>query len=486
MLKHSFIVQFTILAAALMLFETAASAQSIVDLVAAEFEKAGMQSAKGEVEQRKSALAANRARVFSSRKQAMPSALTVSPSTTVVGVMVRFRDPEVQRRAERGFPPPPELIRSIEVAVGHPVRYYRPMSGGVHVFKFDVPITIEAGEALLPSLRSNEAVEVADLDTTFTSHQSASSDPFVRYQWNMKGRRDGFPGGIDAAATWPITFGTGYPVVAVVDTGILPHPDLAGRLLPGYDFVSDPASANDGSGRDGDAEDPGNWAAAGECGSGTPARSSNWHGTHVAGIVAADGSNGFGVAGVSWRTRILPVRVLGKCRSNVSDILDGIQWASGLPVPGVPKNANPAHIINLSLGGHVPDGCPWLIQESLNRALGQGALIVVSAGNNSDDAARYAPANCKGVLTVFATDHLGFEASYTNFDLKGIGISAPGGDSRWYGRGFGIWSTVATGTTVRGDPTIEEMDGTSMAAPHVGACQGSCRLIHAASGCLSV
>lgn len=154
---------------------------------------------------------------------------------------------------------------------------------------------------------------------------------------------------------WEVTTGCNEVVIAVVDTGTLAHSELSGRLLPGYDFVSDPARANDGDGRDGFPTDPGDWVTQAEVNAGGQfalcrVEDSSWHGTHVAGIIAAS-NNGVGVAGANRVSSILPVRALGKCGSgNRQDIIDGMLWAAGMPVPGVAPNPNPAEIINLSIG----------------------------------------------------------------------------------------------------------------------------------------
>lgn len=176
------------------------------------------------------------------------------------------------------------------------------------------------------------------------------NDPQYTNQWHYKGTY-----GIDAPAAWDIITGSTDIVVAVIDTGICNHADLAGRYLPGYDFVSDVLVANDGGGRDGDASDPGDWITAAEDGSGyfagCGASDSSWHGTHVAGTIGAASNNNFGVAGINWVSKILPVRVLGKCGGNTSDIIDGMRWAAGLTVAGVPANPYPAKVLNMSLGG---------------------------------------------------------------------------------------------------------------------------------------
>ena len=148
---------------------------------------------------------------------------------------------------------------------------------------------------------------------------------------------------------WDVATGTGV-TVAVIDTGITAHPDLDANVLPGYDFVSDATAARDGNGRDANAQDQGDWYAAGECGQPT-AGNTSWHGTHVAGTVAAVTGNATGVAGVAPNAKVVPVRVLAKCGGSLSDIADAIVWASGGTVAGIPANANPAKVINMSLGG---------------------------------------------------------------------------------------------------------------------------------------
>ena len=147
-------------------------------------------------------------------------------------------------------------------------------------------------------------------------------------------------GGLNAPTAWDSSTGSGV-VVAVLDTGYRPHADLAGNIVAGYDMIIDTAVANDGDGRDGSALDPGDWTIVGECGGGSGASNSSWHGTHVAGTIAAVTNNAAGVAGVAFGARVQPVRVLGKCGGYTSDIADGITWASGGSVPGAPANATP-------------------------------------------------------------------------------------------------------------------------------------------------
>lgn len=382
-----------------------------------------------------------------------------------VGLIVKF-DPSVQALSRQNSAPPAELLRAIQDSSPQLIRFERAMSGGLHLFRFAAPVTGEYARTIAEAIRQLPRIVAVDLDLEVRPLQSGPSDPDAKYEWNMYGPTTGVPGGIDAFSLWPYWYGSGYSVVAVVDTGVRPNPEFSSRLLPGYDFVSSTKNANDGGGRDASADDPGDWTLANECGTGIAATSSSWHGTFVTGIVAADGLNGYGIAGVAWKTRILPVRVLGKCGGSAADIIDGMVWAAGLPVPGVQINPNPAHIINLSLSGASPDGCTWAYQEVVNLISSQGVLVVAAAGNDSGNAAKVVPASCQGVLTVFATNFVGGRASYSNVSLGG-GIAAPGGDISRYGPGYGIRSTSDTGTTTSVSATIKEEQGTSFAAPHV-------------------
>lgn len=265
--------------------------------------------------------------------------------------------------------------------------------------------------------------------------------------------------GINLPAAWDITFGEEV-VVAVVDTGITNHSDLNSKILFGADLVSDPAMSNDGDSRDNDPSDPGDWVTVGDpCYNGS-FHSSSWHGTHVAGTIAAKTGNGTGVSGISFNAKIVPVRVLGKCGGWASDIADGIKWAAGLAVAGVTNNPNPARVINLSLGGR--GSCSAMMQEAVDAANGAGALVVVAAGNsnNNIDFIHYSPANCKGVVTVASTDHLQNRSSFSNYG-DFIDLSAPGGG------GIGVMSTINSGTTSPSTEDYRQMSGTSMSSPHV-------------------
>jgi serine protease len=420
-----------------------------------------------------------------------PSQDSQSPPAIAVGIIVRFKSPEIQALARDNLPPPPEVVDELEAALGEKLVFERATVNEAYVFSFLVP---KEGEKViaaflqpakeLPSIDWIEAnwreqVRSSSVQTpsSMVQTQSFSSGPGFNFQWNMMGDSEGFLGGIDAVHAWDITHGSSDTIVAVVDTGVRPHPEFADRLLPGYDFISDSLIANDGDGRDNDASDPGDWTEAGECYNFF--NPSGWHGTHVAGIIAASGEDGYGIAGVNWRTRILPVRVLGKCGGDRGDIAEGIQWAAGIHVPGVPfDNPYPAQVINLSLGSHIKGECPSIYQSSIDKALIQGALVVVAAGNEYHDSIKdYAPANCKGVMVVVATDLSGNLAPYSNTtDFSGvdIAIAAPGGyqgkqqaDGTYPYLRNGILSTVDTGITEPEGFAYNWYEGTSMAAPHV-------------------
>ncbi len=292
-------------------------------------------------------------------------------------------------------------------------------------------------------------------------------DTFYDLQWHYFEAT----GGMNAEAAWDTHDGTGV-VVAIVDTGITVHSDLDANVLPGYDFIDDLAVANDGDGRDADASDPGDWVAANECGFNF-ASNSSWHGTHTAGTVAAITDNGQGVAGVAYGASILPIRVLGKCGGFLSDISDGIIWASGGTVAGIPDNANPAQVINMSLGGS--GACDATYQDAIDIAVANGATVVVSAGNSTADAVNFRPANCDSVITVAANDRQGNLASYSNFGAI-IDVTAPGGETAI--AADGVASTLNDGTESPGAEAYVYYQGTSMSAPHVS---GAAALLYQAN-----
>ncbi|MEV7078280.1 S8 family serine peptidase [Streptomyces sp. NPDC093516] len=268
--------------------------------------------------------------------------------------------------------------------------------------------------------------------------------------------------GMNVPAAWDTSTGSGV-TVAVIDTGYVAHSDLAANIVGGYDFISDTAVSVDGNGRDSNPADPGDWYNAGECGAGIPASNSSWHGTHVAGTIAAATHNGKGVAGIAYGAKISPVRVLGKCGGYDSDIIDAITWASGGTVSGVPANTNVAKVINMSLGGG--GACSTATQSAINGAVNRGTTVVVAAGNENTNASSSSPANCGNVITVAATNRAGSRASYSNYGTV-VDISAPGGETRTT-TANGILSTLNSGTKTPSTESYAFYQGTSMATPHV-------------------
>ncbi|KVW31729.1 S8 family peptidase [Burkholderia ubonensis] len=337
------------------------------------------------------------------------------------------------------------------------IRIKRDMSGGATVLSLQRRVSLAEAEGLARDFAADGAIEYAEPDARMVP-LLVPNDTRYGEQWGYFSPA----GGANLPKAWDRTTGSTNIVVGVIDTGYRPHADLAANLVPGYDFISDPATANDGNGRDNNASDPGDWVTAQEDADpngpfyGCGARNSSWHGTHVAGTIGAVTNNGNGVAGISWVGKVQPVRVLGKCGGTVSDIADGMRWAAGLPVPGAPANPTPAKVLNLSLGGNSRT-CSTTYQNAIDAITARGANVVVAAGNSGGPVANSQPANCQGVIAVAAVDSSGVRASFSNYG-PAVKIAAPG---------VGILSTLNAGTTSPGADSYASYNGTSMATPHV-------------------
>lgn len=246
-------------------------------------------------------------------------------------------------------------------------------------------------------------------------------------------------------------------VVAVLDTGIVSnHADLMNMITPGYDFISNPGVALDGNGIDPDPEDPGDQGPGG----------SSFHGTHVAGTIAAQTDNNEGVAGVAWNSSVMPIRVLGFGGGTDYDLIQGIRYAAGLANDSGSVPANPADVINMSLGG---PGFSQCLQAAVTAARGAGAIVVAAAGNSATNQPFY-PAAMAGVVSVSAVTIANSVAPYSNYGGT-IDVAGPGGDFatdlNGDGAPDGVLSSLASdasGPIVNGYGFLQ---GTSMAAPHV-------------------
>lgn len=360
-------------------------------------------------------------------------------------------------------------VKSVDDLFKIKTNYVRTTAQKATVVTLSSKLTAEQAEKYMATLSSNPSVASVEPDllrrSTARARGAATSkvaqvaqasnqavapnDTLYPQQWNLHGTK-----GLAAPEAWKTTQGAGV-TVAVIDSGIVKHPDLDANVLPGYDFITEPSIARDGNGRDSDPTDQGNWEEAGVCGADAEASESNWHGTHVAGSIAAIMNNKRGIVGVAPSTKILPVRALGMCGGYDSDIADAMVWAAGGTVEGVPANSNPAKIINLSLGGE--GTCPATYSKAIAEVNKRGAILVVAAGNDGQDTSKVAPANCGGSIVVGATDQEGKRSDFSNYG-KLVDVSAPGS---------GIMSTVDLGTTVSTGAGYTEYDGTSMAAPQV-------------------
>ena len=245
-------------------------------------------------------------------------------------------------------------------------------------------------------------------------------DPDFAKQWGLNniGQADGQPDAdIDAPEAWDIYTGTDNITIAVIDTGVdLDHPDLKDNLIAGFDFVNDDLLPDDDNG----------------------------HGSHVAGIAAAVGDNGQGITGISWRAKIMPLKILNAAGGGTTfDLAQAINYAT----------TNGANIINMSLGGNCFDD--WLaVEEAVAEAVSAGVLLIASSGNRNDSVI-LCPAQLEGVMTVGATDSLDERWAVNAFQGSNYGremdVAAPGKD---------IYSTVIDGG-------YAVKTGTSMATPHV-------------------
>ncbi|WP_454731234.1 MULTISPECIES: S8 family peptidase [Cupriavidus] len=393
--------------------------------------------------------------------------------------IVRWRDGATTKdgaAGSAGADPQSERMLSVSQDTGVALSVKRQMGGNLQL--------LSAGDAADPEataarLRKDPRIAEVVPDRWLRLHDTSPNDPEFALNQAYLNTPAVVRGGVNLPPAWDRSRGNGSLVIAVVDTGYLPHPDLAARIVPGYDFITDPGTANDGGGRDADATDAGDGVPVGYTCSGsapaTTATNNSWHGTRVAGTLGAITDNGQSIAGVDWNARIQPVRVSGRCGALLSDTVDGMRWAGGLPVPNIPNNPTPARVINVSLGGGT---CSTVEQQAVNDLAAAGAVVVAATGNSAG--AVEAPADCAGVVAVTAHVNDGENASYANVGPQ-VSLSAPGGgcgNSKVVtDPGTGQISCSASqsfirtlsndGTTTLGNYNVTNSQGTSFAAPLV-------------------
>jgi serine protease len=360
----------------------------------------------------------------------------LAPDSLTDRFIIRYKDGTTERQA----------TAAVQSKLDRPVRSYpskarhlRRMGMGSDVVKTDRKLNWNEAKAFMRSIASDPDVEFVEPDAIMHT-QMVPNDPHYSTQWGLTSnlKSGAAKMGIRAEGAWDIAQGSGS-VIAIVDNGVTSHSDFNSNIVPGYDFTYSNRGAN--------GRDPGVT---------TETCRASWHGTHVAGIAAALTNNGIGIAGVAPAAKVVPVRALDACGDGyMSDVTDGITWAAGGNIPTVPANANPAKIINVSLGG---DGyCSATFQSAIDFATRQGAVVVTAAGNDSVDTKRFQPANCFNVIAVGATTTIGAKASFSNFGLA-VDVAAPGSS---------IVSTYNTGTSAPGVEGYATLSGTSMAAPFV-------------------
>lgn len=446
---------------------------------------------------------------------AEPQQLAVPPKTTATSVRQMIVKTTNGKLATASI-----TQGATEYSGGVTATTVRRLPSGMSVLRFAKPISAATARKVSAQLTARSDVAWAQPDhhfVTLGASPVAVTDPFFTKQWDLWDTSYATPNGgysVKAPLAWQHERGSSNVVVAILDTGIAPHPELANAVIAtgntdggypipyGYDFITDPFIANDNdpvyhvpstptggmpSSRDANPLDAGDWVTSADVANyGTTTDygcsrvdDSSWHGTHLAGTIAA-AQNTQGISGIAPNVKIEPIRVLGKCGGSESDIIDAIEWASGHAVANAPVNTHPAQVINMSLGG--PGFCSAGLQLAIDDARAAGTTVVVAAGNDGTDInaidqySGSSPGDCSGVIAVSATGRAGELAQYSNYGTApgAITIAAPGGDDFSVAGTDNILSTwwnsptnLTSGT--HGTDDYAYMAGTSMATPHVAA-----------------
>lgn len=402
-------------------------------------------------------------------------------------LIIQFLDNTVRAQSVGRNHPVPGIV----LPDGRALTFLRHFNDDAMVVQLPEEVSLEQAQRIAAQLSTQAGIASVEPDLRFhpaltpndPEYPPSPDDPVGDPgQWHLFETT----AGIRMPAAWDQSTGSSAVVVAVLDTGIIPHRDLSlARVLPGYDFFSDVTRDNDGTpGRDGDPTDPGDATVDGECGAGEIGEASSWHGLSVAGVIAATANNNTDIAGIDFSARLLPIRVLGKCGGSLSDVADAVRWAAGLSVTGVAINPSPADVINLSLSG---DGaCSAIEQSAINAAVAAGSLVVVAAGNEGANVASVSPANCDNVITVGAIARDGKIAAYSNVGLS-VDLTAPGGDDPAppdlvNNPPNGVLTLSNFGATTPGADAIAIIQGTSFTAAQVSAVSA---LMRAVEGTLS-
>lgn len=415
---------------------------------------------------------------------AMPLSLqaqAIAPTTNSIPMRWVVNMPNAQ---------PVDMLNSLQSTLGVRVKMVRPLlqpnSYLVEMQRLPVLGSLQTPQAIASALNALPGVRFASPDIQL-KRATVPAPTDTRYAANQASYlNNGGYASLRMQEVWEQTRGSAGVVIAVLDSGVLfDNPELKGRLLPGYDFVSQvtpptgnreagallDSGSNDGNGRDPDPSDPGDAPPNGTtCPDGSS--DSSWHGTTVASVAAAQSNNGQFIAGMDWNAKILPVRVSGRCGiASSSDIVDAFYWAagSGRVDPTIGVNPTPADVINLSFATDTPllgGGCTAAdpVALAIADARARNVSVVISAGNNSGGGVQY-PANCAGTIAVGAAQQNGQLASYTakGGSVNYLTIHAAGNANGFYA---GVSNPGATTPSANG-AILRLVSGTSFSSPLV-------------------